>query len=405
MTAASVACRVPCRTADNGASHLEVDAAHPSEGSADGVLLLSAMYGEGHRRAAQAVALALDALEPPLAHWEEDYFDFVDRRLNRLIARTYVLSVRHAPIAWRAFYRGTAQISPDSPMQRFLNSLGHHRLLEHIEARRPRVALNTFPTPAGVISTLKERGRTDLPNLVVVTDYTVHSQWLHDRVDRYYVGSEAVREGLMRRGVPGERVLATGIPVHPRFASPPSRQEALRHLGLDDRPTVLAMAGAYGMIGGFPRIVEELMAEDLDCQIIAVAGRDPQLRAALAQIPSRGRTRLVALGFVQEMEYLYAACDFVFGKAGGLTVTEALQCHRPMLVYRPIPGQEQVNAEYIERTGAGVWVRTPEDLRGTFRRMLEDTDLRVQQAEAARSISRPNAAAEIAKDVAYWHGR
>ncbi len=363
------------------------------------------MYGEGHRRAAQAVALALDALEPPIPHWEEDYFDFVDRRLNRLIARTYVLSVRHAPIAWRAFYRGTSQISPDSAMQRFLNSLGRHRLLEHLEKRRPRVVLNTFPTPAGVVSTLKQREKVDLPNLVVVTDYTVHSQWLHDRVDRYYVGSDDVRDGLLRRGVPPERVLATGIPVHPRFVNPPSRAQALRHLGLEDKPTVLAMAGAYGMIGGFPRIVEEVIAEDLDCQIVAVAGRDPQLRQALGQISAQGKTRLVSFGFVQEMEYLYAACDFVFGKAGGLTVTEALACQRPMLVYRPIPGQEQVNAAYIERAGAGIWVRSPEDLLGSFRRMCQDTELRDRQAMAARRIARPDAAAEIAKDVAYWHGR
>jgi processive 1,2-diacylglycerol beta-glucosyltransferase len=384
---------------------LEVDAARPSQGSADGVLLLSAMYGEGHRRAAQAVGLALDALHPPLVHWEEDYFDFVDRRLNRLIARTYVLSVRHAPIAWRAFYRGTSQISPDSPLQRFLNSLGRHRLLEHVQTRQPRVVLNTFPTPAGVVSTLKERGRLDVPNLVVVTDYTVHSQWLHQHVDRYYVGSEAVREGLLRRGLPDESVLVTGIPVHPRFVQPPTREEALRHLGIDDRPTVLAMAGAYGMIGGFPRIVEELMAEDLDCQILAVAGRDPQLREALGQIPVKGRTKLVVFGFVQEMEYLYAACDFVFGKAGGLTVTEALSCHRPMLIYRPIPGQEQVNAAYIESAGAGTWVRQAEDLRQAFRRMCQDPGLWKGQADAARRIARPNAAADIAKDVAYWHGR
>lgn len=386
-------------------SHLEVGTAHPSEGASRGVLLLSAMYGEGHRRAAQAVALALDALEPPLEHWEEDYFDFVDRRLNRLVARTYVLSVRHAPVAWSAFYKGTSQIGPDSPMQRFLNSLGRHRLLEHVTARRPRVVLNTFPTPAGVVSTLKARGRLDLPNLVVVTDYTVHSQWLHDRVDRYYVGSEGVRDGLLGRGVPPERVMTTGIPVHPRFSALPSRAQALRHLGLDDRPTVLAMAGAYGMMGGFPRIVEELMAQDLDVQILAVAGRDPQLKAALEQLPRRGRTRLVALPFVEEMEYLYAACDFVFGKAGGLTVTEALACHRPMLFFRPIPGQEQANAQYVEQAGAGTWVRQQADLPETFRRMCLDGDLRAEQSRAAAALAHPGAAADIAKDVAYWHGR
>jgi processive 1,2-diacylglycerol beta-glucosyltransferase len=185
----------------------------------------------------------------------------------------------------------------------------------------------------------------------------------------------------------------------------PSQAQARRHLGLDDRPTVLAMAGAYGMIGGFLHIVEQLMAENLDCQILAVAGRDPQLGAALRQIPARGRSRLVPLGFVEEMEYLYAASDLVFGKAGGLTVTESLRCGRPMLIFRPIPGQEEVNARYVEQAGAGIWVREAAELPGVFRRLLEDGDLRERLASAARDIARPEAAASIAKDVAYWHGR
>jgi len=381
---------------------LEVDAAN-LEASSDGVLLLSASYGEGHRRAAQAVALALDAGDPPLRHWEEDYFDFVDRRLNRLIARTYVLSVRHAPLAWHAFYRGTSQIRADSTMQHFLNSLGRHRLRDYLQARRPRVVLNTFPTPAGVISTLKGRGALEVPNLVVVTDYTVHSQWLHPGVDRYYVGSEKIREGLVRRGVPSDKVLATGIPVHPRLAHLPSAEEARARLGLDERTTVLAMAGAYGMIGGFPHIVAELIARDLPCQILAVAGRDPQLKRALEHLPQRGRTRLVAFGFVEEMEYLYAACDFIFGKAGGLTVTEALSSEKPMLIFRPIPGQEEVNAGYVEQEGAGIWVRNPDALGPAFERMCTDAELREALMDAERRIRRPLAAAEIAKDVAHWH--
>ncbi|MDA8346794.1 MAG: glycosyltransferase [Thermaerobacter sp.] len=372
---------------------------------AEGVLLLSAMYGEGHRRAAQAVGLALDELKPALMHWEEDYFDFVDHRLNRLVARTYVLSVRHMPVIWDAFYRGTSHIAPNSSMQRFLNGLGRRRLLRHLQERRPRVVLNTFPTPAGVLSTLRGYGELSLPNLVVVTDYTVHSQWLHPHVDRYYVGSDSVREGMIRRGVPGEKILATGIPTHPRFRELPARQEMRAALGLDERPTVLAMAGAYGMIGGFPDIVKALMEEDLPCQILVVAGRDPQLRAALEALPQGKRTTLRVFGFVEDIERLYAASDFVFGKSGGLTVTETLQCGLPMLIFRPIPGQEQVNAAFVSDADAGVWVRDPEDLGRTFRMFATDPQLRERLSQGARRLARPDAAAAIAKDVAYWHDR
>ncbi len=370
---------------------------------ADCVLLLSAMYGEGHRRAAQAVSLALDGLQPPLPHWEEDYFEFVDHRLNRLVARTYVLSVRHVPLLWHAFYSGTSRIAPDSSIQRFLNGLGRGRLLHHLQARGPRVVVNTFPTPAGVLSTLKGRGEVNVPNLVVITDYTVHSQWLHPHVDRYYVGSDSVREGMIRRGVPGERILATGIPVHPRFSTLPSRAEVHAELGLDERPTVLAMAGAYGMIGGFPDIVRELMREDLPCQLLVIAGRDAQLRAALEALPQGRRASLRVFGFVEDIERLYAASDFVFGKAGGLTVTETLQCGLPMLIFRPIPGQEEVNAAFVADAHAGVWVREQADLRAAFRAFVTDEALRERLSQGSRRLRRPAAAAEIAKDVAHWH--
>ncbi len=372
---------------------------------AEGVLLLSAMYGEGHRRAAQAVSLALDDLRPTLPHWEEDYFEFVDHRLNRLVARTYVLSVRHVPLLWHAFYRGTSRIAPDSALQRFLNGLGRQRLLRHLEERRPRIVVNTFPTPAGVLSTLRGYGEVTAANLVVITDYTVHSQWLHPNVDRYYVGSESVRDGMIRRGIPAERILATGIPIHPRFRDLPPRDEARRALGLDERPTVLAMAGAYGMMGGFPEIIAELLAQDVPCQILAIAGRDAQLKAALGQLQPGRRASLHVFGFVEDIERLYAASDFVFGKAGGLTVTESLQCGLPMLIYRPIPGQEQVNAAFVADQGAGIWVRERSGLGPAFRELATDAQRRSGLAEGARRLARPDAAAVIAKDVAHWHAR
>lgn len=369
------------------------------------MLILSAMYGDGHRRAAQAVSLALDGRTPPVPHWERDYFDFVDRRFNRLVARTYVLSVRHAPKLWEAFYRGTAAIRPDSPVQRYLNGLGRRRLLQEIRRSMPGAVLNTFPTPVGVISTLKRRGRLSLPNLAVVTDYAVHSQWIHPAVDRYYVGSEGVRQGLLGRGVPDEAIRMTGIPVHPRFIGLPGAPEARRAIGLPERPTVLAMAGAYGMMGGFREMLQRLVALDLDCEILAVAGRDSDLKMALESIPTGRRTGLRVYGYVTEIHELYAACDIVLGKAGGLTVSEALATGRPMLIYRPIPGQEEFNTEFVASGGAGLHARNEEDLLEMFRRVVDGETLRSDMAERARQLARPNAAHAIAEDVATWLAR
>ena len=41
------------------------------------------------------------------------------------------------------------------------------------------------------------------------------------------------------------------------------------------------------------------------------------------------------------------------GKAGGLTVAEATTLGVPMVIYDPIPGQEEYNADYLVRGQGG----------------------------------------------------
>ncbi|OFW77695.1 MAG: hypothetical protein A2201_00145 [Alicyclobacillus sp. RIFOXYA1_FULL_53_8] len=47
-----------------------------------------------------------------------------------------------------------------------------------------------------------------------------------------------------------------------------------------------------------------------------------------------------------------AMSDLIVTKPGGITVTEALAMDLPMLLYRPIPGQEEGNARFVVETGA-----------------------------------------------------
>ena len=46
----------------------------------------------------------------------------------------------------------------------------------------------------------------------------------------------------------------------------------------------------------------------------------------------------------------------VVTKPGGLTSTESLASHLPMIIINPIPGQEEKNAQFLENHGAGVWI-------------------------------------------------
>ena len=47
----------------------------------------------------------------------------------------------------------------------------------------------------------------------------------------------------------------------------------------------------------------------------------------------------------------------VVTKPGGLTTTESLASGLPLILINPIPGQEEENAEFLEKEGVAFWLR------------------------------------------------
>ena len=91
-----------------------------------------------------------------------------------------------------------------------------------------------------------------------------------------------------------------------------------------------------------------------------------------------------------------AASDLMVGKAGGLTVSEAMARGLPMIMFRPIPGQEERNCDFLQEAGAGVRVHDFEDLHYRLNHFLMHPEhLAVMRSSAAR-IGRPGSARSIA---------
>jgi processive 1,2-diacylglycerol beta-glucosyltransferase len=90
-----------------------------------------------------------------------------------------------------------------------------------------------------------------------------------------------------------------------------------------------------------------------------------------------------------------SAADLVITKPGGLTVSECLARHKPMLLVSPIPGQEERNADYLLEAGAALKAMDAATLEYKFTRLVaEPARLRAME-EAARSIATPGAAAAV----------
>ena len=99
-------------------------------------------------------------------------------------------------------------------------------------------------------------------------------------------------------------------------------------------------------------------------------------------------------GFVRNMEDYYAAADAAVMKPGGLSTSEALCFGLPMLLFDPVPGQEELNLAYLTSHGAARHL-TKASFAAEAVEAIFDGDSARKMHEAALGIARPNAADEI----------
>ncbi|MCL6548668.1 MAG: glycosyltransferase [Alicyclobacillus sp.] len=363
------------------------------------ILLLTASFGDGHNQAAQAVR---EALEAQGCHARlVDFVDWLHPAVRSFAKFSLVQGVQKIPALYGLFYRSMSRIQPSSSLQRQLNQLGMPHMKRYLRSFDPDAVVSTFPLPNGVMSELRASGFTNIPNVTIITDYTAHRQWIHEHTDLYFVAAEPVKSELLAAGVPAERVRVTGIPVRSQFDEPAvqrllANRDRLRlERGLDPaRPLILMMGGGAGLLGDVSDW--ESVVLESSAQFCIICGRNERLWRRLQAIAS---DRVRVLGYTHDVHEWMAMADLLITKAGGITVTEAFAMELPMLLYRPIPGQEAENARYAVEAGAAEVAYDVRTAVGLLSAIASDPGRLRRMKDAASRQKVPGAAAAIALEL------
>jgi processive 1,2-diacylglycerol beta-glucosyltransferase len=306
------------------------------------VLILFSNYGEGHQQAARAIA---DAAEPEgvetclidVMEWAYPFFNSITRSI-------FIQGVKSFPTLYGRLYEKSRD-----EHSFFLNQilhLGMIRIRKLIDKIQPAVVVSTFPIAAGIMSMLKTNGFTDIPTVTVITDYSSHSYWVHPNTDLYVVGSEGVRQELHSFAIPDSIIKVTGIPVRSKFCLAYDTSQLYAKYKLDTKkPIVLVMGGGYGIIDD--GLLKALEAVKQEFQLIIVCGHNKRLQKQLEKQASRFHHPTVVTGYIDFVHELMALADVMITKSGGITISEGIALQIPMLLYKPLPGQEQENAKFL----------------------------------------------------------
>jgi 1,2-diacylglycerol 3-beta-galactosyltransferase len=165
----------------------------------------------------------------------------------------------------------------------------------------------------------------------------------------------------------------SGMILHPRFYQQMAgdRAEERAKLGLDPhRPVGLALFGGNGSQSMF-RIARLMAAAGTETQFIFLCGRNQALLERLknAKLPFRFHVE----GFTENVAHYMWLSDFLIGKPGPGSVSEALAMGLPVIVEGGIQtlAQERYNIQWIEEHGVGLRVRRWKELPEAVRSLLQ----------------------------------
>lgn len=101
-------------------------------------------------------------------------------------------------------------------------------------------------------------------------------------------------------------------------------------------------------------------------------------------------------GFVNNIDVMMDASDFIITKPGGLSVSESLAKHLPMILVEPIPGQETRNREFLLNSGLAVAVSRTLPIEEAVYRLNKNKSILDAMKKLTEYYAHPDSASDVA---------
>lgn len=197
------------------------------------------------------------------------------------------------------------------------------------------------------------------------------------------------------------RATVTGVPVRQAFFEITPRAAG-------EPPTLLVFGGSQGAHSINQALMEsvpELRANLPELRILHQTGERDYNDAAAAYAKMGDAVR--AFRFIDNMPAFFAQVDLIMCRSGASTVAEITAAGKPA-IFVPFPraadDHQKRNAELLERAGAAIMLEESKLSSTTLIEavvsLMKNSERMAKMGEAARKLSHPNAALDIARMAA-----
>lgn len=369
------------------------------------ILIFYGSYGGGHLSAAKAIKQELESNYTDIEVKMVDCIEYINKYVNKLTTEAYKELAKKAPVLWKYVYKDS-QKGPLATISTTSNKLMSHKLNVLLQEFKPDLIISTHPFGTQMCGILRKKDKINCKIATVLTDFHIHAQWLvfNEYIDDFFVSNEQMKLDMIKCSIPEEKIHVTGIPVSKRFLEDFDKTAICKSFGLDpEKETVLFFAGGEFGLGRNTTFMTLKALERLfsKIQVVAISGKNPKMKKKFEELVATtgSEDRIKILEFTDKVPELMSISSIVVTKAGGLTITESLTSHLPIIIINPIPGQEEENAEFLEKKGVGIWLKKNDKIEEELYKILNDPEKLQHMKINARLLAKKNSTRDICETL------
>ena len=369
------------------------------------ILIFYASYGGGHLSAAKSIENYL------LKNYTEidveliDCMKYVNKAFEKISTTAYKEMAKKMPWAWGKIY-SSSQKGPLAHISSKANSFMAIRLLKLLREKNPDIVISTHPFGSQMCSYLKRKKKVNFKIATIMTDFKSHDQWLvgSDYTDYFFVSNTDMQKELKQKNIDENKIIVTGIPVREEFLMQHNKEVILKELNFSyNKKTVILFGGGEFGLGKEMtlNVLECLLNKCTNTQIIAISGKNESMKTKFENLVKKySREQDVRIfEFTDKVAEYMNIANLVITKPGGLTISESLVSHLPMVLINPIPGQEEENAEFLENKKVAKWIKKDDDINFILNILVNDDTILNNMKENTYLIAKPNATENICKII------
>lgn len=367
------------------------------------VLIFYASYGGGHLNAAKSIKECIDKNHHDFETELIDCMKYINKPIEKITTAAYREMAKKLPWAWGKIY-SDSQKGPLAHITSRSNMIFAIKLLKLLREKQPDIIISTHPFGSQMCSYLKRKDKINAKIATIMTDFSPHDQWLvgHEHTDFFFVAHDKMKNYLISKNIPENKIFPTGIPISSRFLEYYNRKEILSEFNLEEnKKNILFFGGGEFGLGKSRtiQIFEDLVKNFNNIQIIAIAGKNQKMKSHFENIVKEyhKENSVKILEYTNKVPELMSISDLVISKPGGLTTSESLASELPMIIINPIPGQEEENAEFLESKGTGIWIKKNDSCYEIFKDLLYNPQKLEKMKENTKTLAKKHSTEDICK--------